>query len=73
MTEKKLIESGSEPQDTKELHDRMSELQSEMFRLEISNKKLNNYLKANGTTADVNGIKSTTDDDLSTDAALSSK
>ena len=68
MTEKKLIESGSEPQDTKELHDRMSELQSEMFRLEISNKKLNNYLQANGTTAsDVNGVESTT----ITDATLS--
>lgn len=54
------MESGSEPQDTKELHDRMSELQSEMFRLEISNKKLNNLIvsQANGTingTGDVNG------------------
>lgn len=56
MTEKKLIESGSEPQNTKELHDRMSELQSEMFRLEISNKKLN-YLQANGAR-DANGIES---------------
>ncbi|RWS24245.1 TBC1 domain family member-like protein, partial [Leptotrombidium deliense] len=40
VTVKKLIESGSEPQDTTELHDRMAELQAEMFRLEVQNRKL---------------------------------
>lgn len=37
---KKLIQSGSEPTDAKELRDRMSELQSEMFRLEVQRHKL---------------------------------
>lgn len=42
-TEKKLIEAGSEPQDKNDLHNRMSELQTEMFRLDANNMKLNSY------------------------------
>jgi len=40
LATKKLAQSGSEPSDTKELQDRMSELQSEMFRLECQRHKL---------------------------------
>ena len=46
------MESGSEPQDTDELHDRMAELQTEMFRLEIQKRKLNNLHHANETAAE---------------------
>ncbi|XP_053210437.1 ecotropic viral integration site 5 ortholog-like [Panonychus citri] len=52
VTVKKLMESGSEPQDTDELHDRMAELQTEMFRLEIQKRKLNNLHHANETAAE---------------------
>ena len=48
MTIKKLIQSGSEPESALELQDRMAELQSEMFRLEVSNKKLNSFLNGAG-------------------------
>lgn len=48
LTAKKLVQSGSEPHDTKELHDRMSELQSEMFRLEVQNKKLSHMKNGEG-------------------------
>jgi len=41
VTAKKLMEAGSEPSDSSDLTNRMSELQSEMFRLDASNIKLN--------------------------------
>lgn len=44
----KLQESGSEPSDTRELHERMAELQSEMFRLEVQRKKLGYMTGLNG-------------------------
>jgi chromosome segregation ATPase len=40
VTVEKLRQSGQEPADTAELQDRMAELQSEMFRLEIARNKL---------------------------------
>lgn len=52
VTEKKLIEAGSEPQDKNDLHNRMSELQTEMFRLDANNMKLNSFLTS---TATING------------------
>lgn len=50
VTAKKLLESGSEPLDKVDLNNRMSELQSEMFRLDVNNKKLNSFLD-NGSEA----------------------
>ena len=55
VTVKKVLESGYEPTDARELHDRMSELQSEMFRLEVSNQKLNNINHSNAGLAASNG------------------
>lgn len=68
------MESGYEPHDTRELHDRMSELQSEMFRLEVSNKKLNTI---NNSTAGLNGSSSglshlNSGDSTSIDSSVSS-
>lgn len=62
VTVQKLEESGNEPQDSEELHDRMVELQSEIFRLEVSNFKLNNMQNmTNGSTEPCNNsYKSTT-------------
>ncbi|XP_074600959.1 ecotropic viral integration site 5 [Brevipalpus obovatus] len=55
VTVQKLEESGNEPQDSEELHDRMVELQSEIFRLEVSNYKLNNMQNlTNGSTGPCN-------------------
>ena len=48
VTAEKLLEAGSEPLDSLDLNNRMSELQSEMFRLDVSNKKLNSFY-ANGS------------------------
>lgn len=47
VTAKKLIEAGSEPSDNNDLNKRMSELQSEMFRLDVSNMKLNSLNLSN--------------------------
>lgn len=54
VTAKKLMEAGSEPSDSSDLTNRMSELQSEMFRLDASNKKLNSLTTqfSNGSGGD---------------------
>jgi len=52
VTITKLKQSGSEPENALELQDRMAELQSEMFRLEVTNKKLSSM--QNGTGDGVN-------------------
>ncbi len=47
VTIKKLIESGDEPANALELQNRMAELQSEMFRLEVNNRKLSSLQNGN--------------------------
>lgn len=55
MTVQKLEESGHEIKDPDELHDRMAELQSEMFRLEVQKRKLSNMQNlSNGITDSCN-------------------
>ena len=51
LTITKLNQSGSEPENALELQNRMAELQSEMFRLEVTNKKLSSM--QNGTGDDI--------------------
>ncbi|XP_054158022.1 ecotropic viral integration site 5 ortholog-like isoform X2 [Oppia nitens] len=48
LTITKLNESGSEPENALELQNRMAELQSEMFRLEVTNKKLSTLQNGSG-------------------------
>jgi hypothetical protein len=55
VTITKLKQSGSEPENALELQDRMAELQSEMFRLEVTNKKLSSM--QNGSGDGVNAIR----------------
>ncbi|KAG9511419.1 Ecotropic viral integration site 5 ortholog-like, partial [Fragariocoptes setiger] len=43
ITAKKLSESGDEPKDAQELQDRMAELQTEMFRLDVNKSKLSAF------------------------------
>lgn len=47
MTKSKLSESDIEPQNCGELSDRMAELQTEMFRLDVTNKKLHTMQQQN--------------------------
>lgn len=47
VTKLKLSESDIEPQNSGELSDRMAELQTEMFRLDVTNKKLHTMQQQN--------------------------
>ncbi len=49
VTKLKLSESALEPQTNGELQDRMAELQTEMFRLDVNNKKLHTMHLQNGS------------------------
>lgn len=51
VTAKKLVEAGSEPLDKADLNNRMSELQTEQFRLDATKMKLNSYM-SNGSYTD---------------------
>lgn len=60
---KKLTDIGSEPKDAKEFHNKMAELQSEMFRLDACQQKLHTLNYMNGkysflTSASASGIPS---------------
>lgn len=54
VTLRKVRQSGSEPESALELQDRMAELQSEMFRLEVTNKKLSSMQNGSGDEVNAN-------------------